>query len=85
MECLKDPDVSIRQRALELTYQLVNSDNVTELVREILNYLVVCASEHKAILCSRVHSGAQHTSCYIFKGDKHIGCHCYRKVSTLPQ
>jgi len=54
LECLKDPDVSIRQRALELTYQLVNSDNVTELVREILNYLVVCASEHKAILCSRV-------------------------------
>ena len=67
MECLKDPDVSIRQRALELTYQLVNFDNVTELVREILNYLVVCASEHKAILCSRVHSGAEHIMLYFLR------------------
>lgn len=54
LECLKDPDVSIRQRALELTYQLVNSNNVKELVREMLNYLVVAAPEHRALLCGRV-------------------------------
>jgi len=54
LECLKDPDVSIRQRALELTYQLVNSSNIQELVREMLNYLIVSAPEHKAALCSRV-------------------------------
>lgn len=46
--------MSIRQRALELTYQLVDSNNVTELVREMLNYLVVAAPEHRALLCSRV-------------------------------
>jgi AP-1 complex subunit gamma-1 len=54
LDCLKDPDVSIRQRALELTYQLVNCDNVAELVREMLNYLVVAPLEHRALLCSRV-------------------------------
>jgi AP-1 complex subunit gamma-1 len=54
LECLKDPDVSIRQRALELTYQLVDLNNVKELVREMLNYLVVAAPEHRALLCGRV-------------------------------
>mmetsp|Transcript_4906 Transcript_4906/g.14539 ORF Transcript_4906/g.14539 Transcript_4906/m.14539 type:complete len:801 (-) Transcript_4906:161-2563(-) len=54
LECLKDPDISIRQRALELTYQLVNSENVEQLIREMLNYLVVAAPEHRPLLCSRV-------------------------------
>ena len=57
LDCLKDPDVSIRQRALELTYQLVTKQNVTELVREMLNYLVVAAGpDHRAHLCSRIAS-----------------------------
>ena len=55
LDCLKDPDVSIRQRALELTYQLVNQNNVQELVREMLNYLVVATGhDHRAHLCSRI-------------------------------
>lgn len=54
LDCLKDPDVSIRQRALELTYQLVNADNVEDLVREMLNYLVIAPPEHRGVLCSRV-------------------------------
>ena len=37
LDCLKDPDISIRQRALELTYQLVDANNIVELVRELLN------------------------------------------------
>jgi len=57
LDCLKDPDVSIRQRALELTYQLVNANNVQELVREMLNYLVVATgNDHRAHLCSRIAS-----------------------------
>ena len=32
LDCLKDPDISIRQRALELTYQLVDANNIVELV-----------------------------------------------------
>jgi|Transcript_5979 AP-1 complex subunit gamma-1 len=54
LDCLKDPDVSIRQRAFELTYQLVDANNVVVLVREMLNYLVVAPPEHRNLLCSRV-------------------------------
>jgi len=41
VECLKDPDLSIRKRALDLIYALVNETNVRVLVRELLNFLVV--------------------------------------------
>lgn len=54
VDCLKDPDISIRQRALELMYHLVNQDNVRELTAELLNYLVVCPREHKSDLCNRI-------------------------------
>ena len=56
IDCLKDPDVSIRQRALELVYQLVNEQNVVMLTTELLNYLVVAASEHKNDLISKIMS-----------------------------
>ena len=54
VDCLKDPDISIRQRALELIYQLVNEQNVVSLTAELLNYLVVAQSEHKGGLVSKV-------------------------------
>jgi len=54
VECLKDPDISIRQRALELIYHLVNHENVEALVAELLNYLVLCPREHRGEICSRV-------------------------------
>jgi len=54
VECLKDPDISIRQRALELIYHLVNSANVTALTAELLNYLVLCPREHRSDICTRV-------------------------------
>jgi AP-1 complex subunit gamma-1 len=54
VDCLKDPDVSIRQRALELIYQLVNEQNVVALTTELLNYLVVAQTEHKPNLVSKV-------------------------------
>ena len=38
--CLKESDPSIRRRALEVVFALVNERNVEELVRELLNYLV---------------------------------------------
>lgn len=40
VECLRDGDVSIRKRALDLVYCLVNADNVKPLTKELLNYLV---------------------------------------------
>eukprot|EP00939_MAST-03C_sp_MAST-3C-sp1_P001159 g1159.t1 len=54
VDCLKDPDVSIRHRAMELIYSLVNATNIKALAREMLNYLVVAEPEQKADLCSRI-------------------------------
>lgn len=54
VDCLKDPDISIRQRALELIYHLVNAENVENLTAELLNYLVLCPREHRSDICSRV-------------------------------
>lgn len=54
VDCLKDPDVSIRQRALELIYHLVNFENVENLTAELLNYLVLCPREHRSDICDRI-------------------------------
>jgi len=54
VDCLKDPDISIRQRALELIYKLVNVENVQGLTAELLNYLVVCPEEARGEICTRI-------------------------------
>lgn len=54
VDCLKDPDISIRQRALELIYHLVNAENVELLTAELLNYLVLCPREHRGDICARI-------------------------------
>lgn len=54
VECLKDPDISIRTRALELIYHLVNQENVESLSAELLNYLVLCPREHRSDICNRI-------------------------------
>ncbi|KAJ0407978.1 hypothetical protein ATCC90586_002006 [Pythium insidiosum] len=54
VDCLKDPDTSIRQRAFELVYALVDSSNVQQLAREMLNHLVVAPNEQKPLLCSKI-------------------------------
>lgn len=41
VDCVKDADVSIRRRALELVYALVNESNIRPLTRELLDYLAV--------------------------------------------
>jgi len=54
VECLKDADISIRQRALELIFQLVNDSNVIALTTELLNYLIIAQVEQKATLSSKI-------------------------------
>lgn len=54
VDCLKDPDISIRQRALELIYYMVNQENVQSLTAELLNYLVLCPREHRSDICTRI-------------------------------
>lgn len=45
VDCLKDPDISIRRRALDLVYSLVNRKNIRPLVGELLGYLLVADEE----------------------------------------
>ena len=54
LECLKDVDISIRQRALDLCYLLVDLNTVSQITTELLNYLVVAPVEHKSELVSRI-------------------------------
>jgi AP-1 complex subunit gamma-1 len=54
VDCLKDIDISIRRRALELVYALVNSQNVRILVRELINFLSIADIEFRADLTARL-------------------------------
>ncbi len=51
---MKDADISIRQRTLELIFQLVNDQNVIALTTELLNYLVVRQADQKGSLASKI-------------------------------
>lgn len=54
VECVKDADISIRRRALELVYALVNESNIRTLTSELLQYLNVCDLEFKPDLTSKI-------------------------------
>jgi len=54
LDCLRDPDISIRKKALELTYSIISSENVKSLVKEMINYLLVADAEFKESLVSKI-------------------------------
>ena len=56
VECLKDLDVSIRRRALDLIYALVTKSNVKTLAKELLTYLALTSgdSDFKADLTDKI-------------------------------
>lgn len=54
VECLKDHDSSIRKRALDLTYSLVNKSNIKVLVRELLNYLIAADIEFRGEITAQI-------------------------------
>jgi AP-3 complex subunit delta-1 len=43
LECIDDPDISIRMRALELVIGMVNPDNLTSIVDRLLNQLLTAS------------------------------------------
>lgn len=59
IECLQDSDISIRRRALELSYALINDQNIRVLVRELLAFLETADSEFKTILTSQIAIAAE--------------------------
>lgn len=54
LECLRDPDISIRRRALDLSFTLINESNVRVLIRELLAFLEVADNEFKLTMTSQI-------------------------------
>lgn len=54
LECLRDPDISIRRRALDLSFMLINESNVRVLVRELLAFLEVADNEFKPVMTTQI-------------------------------
>mmetsp|Transcript_22524 Transcript_22524/g.49767 ORF Transcript_22524/g.49767 Transcript_22524/m.49767 type:complete len:831 (-) Transcript_22524:121-2613(-) len=54
IDCLKDSDISIRKRALDVAYALVNEENIKKMIKELLNQLLVADTDFKEDLCSRI-------------------------------
>ncbi|KAL1550890.1 AP-1 complex subunit gamma-2-like isoform X1 [Salvia divinorum] len=54
LECVKDTDASIRKRALELVYLLVNESNAKPLTKELVDYLEVSDPEFKGDLTAKI-------------------------------
>jgi AP-1 complex subunit gamma-1 len=54
LDCLRDPDISIRRRALDLSFTLINESNVRVLVRELLAFLEVADIEFKPTMTSQI-------------------------------
>lgn len=59
LDCLRDGDISIRRRALELSYALINQDNVRVLVRELLAFLEVADDEFKLGMTTQISLAAE--------------------------
>ncbi|KAH8595768.1 adaptin N terminal region-domain-containing protein [Bisporella sp. PMI_857] len=54
LECLRDPDISIRRRALDLSFTLINEGNVRLLIRELLAFLEIADNEFKPVMTSQI-------------------------------
>jgi len=54
VDCLKDPDVSIRKRALDLIYALVNESNIKILAHELINFLQTASLEFRGELTAKL-------------------------------
>jgi AP-1 complex subunit gamma-1 len=59
LDCLRDGDISIRRRALELSYALINESNVRILVRELLAFLEVADDEFKLGMTTQISLAAE--------------------------
>ncbi|KAH8832639.1 gamma-adaptin [Flagelloscypha sp. PMI_526] len=59
LDCLRDGDISIRRRALELSYALINESNVKMLVAELLVFLEIADDEFKLGMTTQISLAAE--------------------------
>ncbi|XP_061444860.1 LOW QUALITY PROTEIN: AP-1 complex subunit gamma-like 2 [Rhineura floridana] len=59
LECLADPDPTVKRRALQLSLALVNSSNVRTTIKELLLFLETCALDLKADCASGIFLAAE--------------------------
>lgn len=59
LDCVYDPDISIRRRALDLSYVLITADNVRLMVKELLVVLEGCDLEFKSQLVFQIALNAE--------------------------
>lgn len=62
LECLKDPDVSIRKRAMELCFALINGQNIRTMMKELITFLEKADPEFKAQCSSNIVLAAERYS-----------------------
>ncbi|KAJ7735664.1 Clathrin/coatomer adaptor, adaptin-like protein, partial [Mycena maculata] len=60
LDCLRDGNISIWRRALELSYALINETNVRVLVRELLAFLEVADNKFKLGMTTQISLAAEH-------------------------
>lgn len=54
LECLRDSDISIKTRALDLIYLIVNSSNIKQIIKECLDFLLTAETDFKLGLTTKV-------------------------------
>lgn len=54
VDCLKDPDISIRKKAMELCFALINSSNIKSMSKELILFLEKSDYEFKSICSSNL-------------------------------
>jgi len=69
LDCLRDGDISIRRRALELSFALINEANVRVLTRELLAFLEIADNEFKQGMTTKICIAAERC---LFKGELFI-------------
>jgi AP-1 complex subunit gamma-1 len=58
IDCLSEPDITLRKRALVLIFALINKHNVTNLVRELLQYLELADLEYRSYMVTELYAVA---------------------------
>ncbi|KAL7752019.1 clathrin associated protein complex large subunit [Sorochytrium milnesiophthora] len=58
LDCLRDSDISIRRRALELAFSLCNETNIRVMTRELLQFLEIADMEFKPIMVTNICTAA---------------------------